>query len=56
MLEKEDEKIKGEYESCVPHGRRRKFECTSIFQGEYILREGGGRIFAVILAVEALLG
>ncbi|KAL3791117.1 hypothetical protein ACHAW5_004535 [Stephanodiscus triporus] len=32
MLEGEDEKIKGEYESCVPYGRRMKFECTSVFQ------------------------
>ena len=34
MMEKEDEKINGEYESCVTYGRRRKFECTVLFQGE----------------------
>lgn len=34
MMEKEDEKIKGEYEGCVTYGRRRKFECTMLFQGE----------------------
>jgi hypothetical protein len=34
MMEKEDEKIKGEYEGCVTYGRRRKFECTVLLQGE----------------------
>jgi len=32
LVEKEDERIKGEYESCVTYGRRRQFECTVIFQ------------------------
>lgn len=32
LIEKEDERIKGEYESCVKYGRRRQFECTILFQ------------------------
>jgi hypothetical protein len=34
MIEKEDEKISGEYESCATYGRRRKFECTVLSRGE----------------------
>jgi hypothetical protein len=34
LLEKDDEKIKGEFESCVKYGRRQQFECTLLFQGE----------------------
>ncbi|KAL7543518.1 hypothetical protein ACHAXR_013046 [Thalassiosira sp. AJA248-18] len=30
--EKDDEKVKGEFESCVKYGRRRLFECTELFQ------------------------
>ncbi|KAL7553634.1 hypothetical protein ACHAWF_016939 [Thalassiosira exigua] len=32
LIEKEDEKIKGELESCTMHGRRRKFECSILFK------------------------
>jgi len=32
LIEKEDEKIKGEYDSCVKYGRRMQFECTVLFQ------------------------
>ena len=35
LIEKEDEKIKGEYDSCLKWGRRQKFECTILFQGKY---------------------
>eukprot|EP00580_Thalassiosira_gravida_P017172 CAMPEP_0201659176 /NCGR_PEP_ID=MMETSP0494-20130426/2023_1 /ASSEMBLY_ACC=CAM_ASM_000839 /TAXON_ID=420259 /ORGANISM="Thalassiosira gravida, Strain GMp14c1" /LENGTH=272 /DNA_ID=CAMNT_0048136573 /DNA_START=71 /DNA_END=889 /DNA_ORIENTATION=+ len=31
-IERDDEKIKGEYESCVKYGRRRQFECTVLYQ------------------------
>ena len=34
LLEKDDEKIEGEYESCTKYGRRQQFECTVLFQGE----------------------
>ena len=34
FLEKDDEKIEGEYESCTKYGRRQQFECTVLFQGE----------------------
>ena len=34
MLEKDDEKVKGEFESCTKYGRRQEFECTVLFQGE----------------------
>ncbi|KAL3808879.1 hypothetical protein ACHAXA_010934 [Cyclostephanos tholiformis] len=34
MIEKEDEKISGEYESCATYGRRRKFECTVLSRDE----------------------
>jgi hypothetical protein len=37
FLEKDDEKIEGEYESCTRHGRRQQFECTVLFQGEFLL-------------------
>lgn len=40
-IEKEDERIHGEYESCASHGRRRKFECTVLSQGERWLDVGG---------------
>ena len=33
-LEMVEEKIKGELESCVKYGRRQRFECTVLFQGE----------------------
>mmetsp|Transcript_19583 Transcript_19583/g.32086 ORF Transcript_19583/g.32086 Transcript_19583/m.32086 type:complete len:263 (-) Transcript_19583:249-1037(-) len=32
MLEKDDEKVKGEFESCTKYGRRQEFECTVLFQ------------------------
>lgn len=35
FLEKDDEKIEGEYESCTKYGRRQQFECTVLFQGEF---------------------
>merc|ERR1719203_2008777 len=31
-LERDDEKIKGEFESCVKYGRRRQFESTLLYQ------------------------
>lgn len=31
LIEKEEEKIKGEYDSCLKYGRRRQFECTVLF-------------------------
>jgi len=34
FLEKDEEKIKGEFESCLKYGRRQQFECTVLFQGE----------------------
>ncbi len=34
FLEKDDEKIEGEYESCTRYGRRQQFECTVLFQGK----------------------
>ena len=34
MLEKDDEKVKGEFESCTKYGRRQEFECTVLLQGE----------------------
>jgi len=34
LLDKDDEKIKGEFESCTKYGRRQEFECTVLFQGE----------------------
>ena len=34
LIEKEDEKIKGEYDSCLKYGRRKQFECTVLFQGK----------------------
>lgn len=37
FLEKDDEKIEGEYESCTKYGRRQQFECTVLFQGEYYI-------------------
>lgn len=37
LIEKEDEAIKGEYDSCLKYGRRRQFECTTLFQGEFIV-------------------
>ena len=37
FLEKDDEKIEGEYESCTRYGRRQQFECTVLFQGEFLL-------------------
>ena len=35
MLEKDDEKVKGEFESCTKYGRRQEFECTVLLQGEF---------------------
>lgn len=32
LIEKEDEKMKGEYDSCAKYGRRRQFECTVLFR------------------------
>ncbi|KAL9184403.1 hypothetical protein ACHAXT_002489 [Thalassiosira profunda] len=32
LNEREEERIKGEYESCEKFGRRRQFECTVLFQ------------------------
>lgn len=32
LIEKEDEKIKGEFDSCEKYGRRMQFECTVLFQ------------------------
>mmetsp|Transcript_13526 Transcript_13526/g.27471 ORF Transcript_13526/g.27471 Transcript_13526/m.27471 type:complete len:284 (+) Transcript_13526:117-968(+) len=32
LLDKDDEKIKGEFESCTKYGRRQEFECTVLFQ------------------------
>ena len=40
LLEKDDEKIEGEYESCTKYGRRQQFECTVLFQGEFLLFTG----------------
>ena len=37
LIEKEDEKIKGEYDSCLKYGRRKQFECTVLFQGKKVL-------------------
>ena len=37
LIEKEDEKIKGEYDSCLKYGRRKQFECTVLFQGKNVL-------------------
>jgi len=37
LIEKEDEKIKGEYDSCLKYGRQQKFECTVLFQGKKVL-------------------
>ena len=37
LIEKEDEKIKGEYDSCLKYGRRKQFECTILFQGKKVL-------------------
>lgn len=34
MMEKEEQTIKGEYESCIEFGRRMPFECTFLFQGK----------------------
>lgn len=31
-IERDDEKIKGEFESCVKYGRRRQFECMVLYQ------------------------
>jgi hypothetical protein len=39
-IEKEDERISGEYESCMSYGRRRRFECTVLSQGESVAWEG----------------
>jgi len=36
LIEKEDEKIKGEYDSCLKYGRRKQFECTVLFQGKKV--------------------
>jgi len=36
LIEKEDEKIKGEYDSCLLYGRRKQFECTVLFQGKKV--------------------
>lgn len=36
LIEKEEPKMKGEYESCFEYGRRIQFECTVLFQGEFI--------------------
>lgn len=33
-MEKEEQNIKGEYESCIEYGRRIPFECTVLFQGK----------------------
>lgn len=35
FLDKDDEKIKGEFESCTKYERRQKFECTMLFHGEF---------------------
>ena len=34
MIEKEEQTIKDEYESCIEYGRRIQFECTVLFQGK----------------------
>ncbi len=35
MIEKEEQNIKGEYESCIEFGRRMQFECTVLLQGKW---------------------
>ena len=34
MIEKEEQNINGEYESCIEYGRRIQFECTMLVQGK----------------------
>ena len=36
FLDKDDEKITGEFESCTKYERRQKFECTMLFHGEFL--------------------
>jgi hypothetical protein len=38
MIEKEEQNIKGEYESCIEFGRRIQFECTVLLQGKWWYR------------------
>lgn len=40
LLDKDDEKIEGEFESCVKYGRRQQFKCTVLFQGELFVFVG----------------
>lgn len=40
MIEKEEQTIKDEYESCIEYGRRIQFECTVLFQGKWCLGAG----------------
>ena len=59
MLEKDDEKVKGEFESCTKYGRRQEFECTVLFQGEfyvfYLSKETTCVLFIVCFAMTVSL-
>lgn len=48
-IERDDEKIKGEYESCVKYGRRRQFECTVLYQSEFFRHRRREQQFRVMI-------
>ena len=37
MIERDDDKINGEYKSCSKYGQRGKFEYTVLFQGKFVV-------------------